>query len=99
MKKIEYQPPTKNLNKIVNAFTMYKFIRAISTSFNRMEAFTMGVIDDKGNFLKDPDKYLNPFDKLVIRLKVLINTTISPKIKADMKFFTTDCGLVSRRGN
>lgn len=95
MKRIEYQPPTKNLNKVVNAFTMYKFIRAISTPFRSMEAFSIGVIDDKGNFLKDPDKYLNPFDKLVIRLKVLIDTTISPKIRADMKFFTTAVDLLA----
>lgn len=95
MKRIEYTPPTKNLNKVVNAFTMYKFIRAISTPFDRMEAFLSGVIDNKGNFLKDPDKFLNPFDKLIIRLKVLINTTISPKIKADMKFFTTATDLLA----
>ena len=71
-----------NLNNIINAFPLYKFIRAISTPFRSMNAYRMGLIDDRGNFLQDPDGKIPEFDKLVIKLKALINTSCSPKIKS-----------------
>jgi len=85
----------QNLNKIVNAFPLYKFIRAISTPFKSMDAYKMGLIDIKGNFIQDPDGKISEFDKLVIRLKALISTTCSPKIKTYMNFFTTAIDLLA----
>mgnify|MGYP003125705161 CR=1 FL=1 len=46
------QSGMKELNKIVNAFTVYKFIQSIITPFNAMPAYKLGIIDAKGNFLK-----------------------------------------------
>ena len=84
-----------NLNNIINAFPLYKFIRAISTPFRSMNAYRMGLIDDRGNFLQDPDGKIPEFDKLVIKLKALINTSCSPKIKSYMNFFTTAIDLLA----
>ena len=43
------------LNKVINAFTVYKFIRMIVTPFRRMPAYKYGIIDDKGNFIRKID--------------------------------------------
>ncbi len=57
----------------------YQFIKKLTTPFNKMPAYQYGLIDDKGNFLKDrnrftPDerKILGIFDVMVINLKKLI---------------------------
>lgn len=94
---MNYQRKTNssNLGQIVNAFTLYKFIKSITTSFKDMAAYRSGVIDQKGNFLKDPDQHISPYDKLIIRLKVLINTTCSPKIKSYMNNLVTAIDLLA----
>jgi len=93
---MNYQRKTNSssLGQIVNAFSLYKFIKSITTPFKDMAAYRSGVIDEKGNFLKDPDKYISPYDKLIIRLKFLINTSCSPKIKAYMNNLVTAIDLL-----
>lgn len=64
---------------VVDAYLVYSFIRRLVTPFNKYPAFTAGLIDDKGNFLKDR-KYFTPderkalplFDIMIINLKKLI---------------------------
>ena len=42
----------KDAVKVISAFTVFKFIKMISEPFKRMEAYRLGIIDDKGNFIK-----------------------------------------------
>ena len=64
---------------VVDAYLVYSFIRRLVTPFDKYPAFTAGLIDGKGNFLKDrknfsPDerKALPLFDIMIINLKKLI---------------------------
>lgn len=57
----------------------YQFIKKLTTPFNQMPAYHYNLIDDKGNFLKDRNKFtpqetriLGLFDIMVINLKKLI---------------------------
>jgi hypothetical protein len=95
MSNFNYNPQTKNLNQLVNAFTLHKFIKSITTPFRLMNAYKLGVIDDTGKFLKDPNDYITPYEKLVIRLKVLIDTTCKPIIKSYMKYYATAIDLLA----
>lgn len=64
---------------LVDTFMVYQFIKKLITPFNKMPAYERGLIDDKGNFLRDR-KYFSPedkkalglFDIMVINLKRLI---------------------------
>ena len=64
---------------VVDAYLVYSFIKRLVTPFNKYPAFTAGLIDENGNFLKDrknfsPDekKALPLFDIMIINLKKLI---------------------------
>jgi len=41
------------MNRLVNAFVIYKFIKLLVTPFNKTDAFKLGIIDAKGNYLKN----------------------------------------------
>lgn len=65
---------------IVDLFLVYTFIRKLSTPFNKWKAFELGIIDDKGNILKDRSE-LNTiqeknafgyFDVIILNLKKMI---------------------------
>jgi hypothetical protein len=64
---------------LVDTFMVYQFIKKLITPFNKMPAYERGLIDDKGNFLRDR-KYYSPedkkalglFDTMIINLKKLI---------------------------
>jgi len=63
----------------VDLFMTYKFIRLLTTKWNKTEAFKTGVIDDKGKLLvkgKDQTekqkKSYQLFDKLVFNLKRIL---------------------------
>lgn len=45
---------SKELNRVVSSFTVYKFVKAITSSFEDTDAFRLGVIDARGKYLKDP---------------------------------------------
>jgi hypothetical protein len=64
---------------VVDAYLVYSFIRRLVTPFEKYPAFKAGLIDAKGNFLKNrnaftPDerKALPIFDIMIINLKKLI---------------------------
>ena len=42
----------KDLTKVVNAFTVYKFIKMMVEPFENTNAYELGIIDRKGKFLK-----------------------------------------------
>lgn len=64
---------------VVDTFILYEFLRRLTTPFDQMPAFRMGLIDRDGKFLKKRDQYtqsekdaLTYFDVLIINLKKLI---------------------------
>jgi len=64
---------------IFDAVLTYQFIKKLTTPFNKMKAYQLGLIDDKGNFLRDRSEFrvdernaLGLFDIMVINLKKLI---------------------------
>ena len=64
---------------VVDAYLVYSFIRRLVTPFEKYPAYTAGLIDKNGNFLKsrnmftpDERKALPMFDIMIINLKKLI---------------------------
>tara|TARA_Y100000310_G_C20505024_1_gene725968 strand:- start:145 stop:660 length:516 start_codon:yes stop_codon:yes gene_type:complete len=83
-------PNTADLNKIVNAFTVYKFIKAITTPFEQMDAYKLGIIDRNGKFLKSFDELKTPrereassiFNRLIINIKKIFAMVPDPRVRA-----------------
>lgn len=64
---------------VFDAILTYQFIKKLTTPFNKMPAYDLGLIDSKGNFLKDRMTFnstqrnaLGLFDVMIINLKKLI---------------------------
>ena len=89
------RPTSRQLNRVVNSFTVYKFIKALTTNFRDMDAYNLGVIDQKGLYLKNPERHISVFDRLVINLKVLLNMIPNPAIKAKLNYLTTGISLLA----
>ena len=87
----------KDAGKVISAFTVFKFIKMMSEPFTSMDAYKLGIIDDKGKFLKKVDsletnkekKSVDAFHRLIINLKKIINKVPDPKLKAQMKTLPT----------
>ena len=87
----------KDAGKVISAFTVYKFIKIISDTFTKMEAFRLGIIDSKGKFLKKLDELdsqkernaVSPFNRLMINIKKLIEKVPDPKLKAQLRTLPT----------
>lgn len=86
---------SKELNRVVSSFTVYKFVKAITSQYKDMDAFRLGVIDAKGNYLKNPIGVISPFDRLIINLKVLLDKIPDPRIKSQLSYLTTGIGLLA----
>jgi len=86
------RPSSKDLNKLVNTFTVYKFIKDMTTPFEEMEWFSKGFIDKEGEYLKD-NKDIPIYYRLIINLKRLIDQIPNPSIKAKSKNLTTAISL------
>jgi len=88
---------TRELNKVISAFTVFKFIKAMTTPFNQMDAYDLGIIDSKGKFLKKVDqlttnqerKSVDAFNRLVINFKKIIAKVPDPSLKANLKRLPT----------
>ena len=91
-----------DITKVVGAFTVYKFIKLMSTPFRQMDAYKLGIIDDKGNFLKKSEqlttdkerKAADIFNRLIINLKKLIKKVPDPRIQAQLKNVATAMILI-----
>ena len=90
-----------DLNKVISAFTVYKFITKIITPFNRTNAYKYGIIDAKGNFLKDikglkgkEKESVDAFNMLIINLKKIIAKVPDPRLKAQLTTLPTAIFLV-----
>ncbi len=85
-----------DFNKVIGAFTVYKFIKLLSSPFNQMDAFKYGIIDKDGKYLKDVDsltghekKSVDAFHRMIIGMKKIIDTHQNPSIRAKMKRLPT----------
>lgn len=66
---------------VVDLYLVYEFIKRLATPFKEWEAYERGIIDEKGNILKDPKERrrnikdrqaFGKFDLLVLKLKKLL---------------------------
>tara|TARA_R110000824_G_scaffold48809_3_gene137488 strand:+ start:241 stop:681 length:441 start_codon:yes stop_codon:yes gene_type:complete len=85
-----------DFNKVIGAFTVYKFIKLLSSPFSQLDAFKYGIIDKNGKYLKDIDqlkghelKSVNSFNRMIIGMKKIIDTHQNPSIRAKMKRLPT----------
>jgi len=92
-----YETDMRDMSKVIGAFTVFKFIKAMTTPFNQMEAHKLGIIDSKGKFLKKLDqlttnkerKSVDAFNRLIINFKKIIEKVPDPTLKANLKRLPT----------
>jgi len=90
------------LRGIINSFTLWKYVKAITTPFENTMAYRLGIIDAKGNYLKDPNKLtrqenkaLTNFDIMIFNLKKLFDKIIDPSIKVKLRYIPTAIPLLA----
>ena len=82
---------------LADTYIAYKFIKMLALSWKKTEAYKLGIIDDKGKFLKKVEdldsqkekKSVDVFNRLMINLKKIINKVPDPKLKAQLKTLPT----------
>lgn len=91
-----------SLRKLVTAFTMWRYVKAITTPFTLTKAYKLGIIDETGNYLKNPKKLSNTekkaltaFDIMIINLKKLFTKIIDPSIKVKLRYIPTAIPLLA----
>lgn len=75
-----------NYSSGVDLFLTYKFLRMLTTPFNKTEAFKLGIIDESGEVLKtelndEEKKAYSIFTRLVFNLKKLLEMAPGGKSK------------------
>ena len=62
-------------HRIFNGFIIYKFLKYLTTDFENMPAYKLGIIDDKGKFLKKQKDLVTGEEKLAsnIFFRLIIN--------------------------
>ena len=91
-----------DITKVVGAFTVYKFIKLMSTPFRQMDAYKLGIIDDKGNFLRKSEDFTTDkekraadvFHRLIINLKKLVKKIPDPRFQAQLRNVATAMVLI-----
>lgn len=91
-----------DITKVIGAFTVYKFIKLMSTPFRQMDAYKLGIIDEKGKFLKKSEEFTTDkekragdiFHRLIINLKKLVKKVPDPKLQAQLKNVATAMVLI-----
>jgi hypothetical protein len=86
-----------DMTKVIGAFTVFKFIKLMSTPFTQMKAYRYGIIDSKGNFLKKSEdleknserQSVDMFNRLIINLKKIIEKVPDPRLKAQINNIST----------
>ena len=74
---------------MVKSFTVYKFLTLLSSPFSSFDAFRKGIIDGRGNYVKDMDEAfrngsLDPLEVIIIKLKKIIATSSDPGLKSSL---------------
>ena len=68
------------MNRLINAFVIFQFVKLLATPYKKTEAFKLGIIDAKGNYIKKQrdlkttaeKQASNIFTRLVWNIKKLI---------------------------
>ena len=62
-------------SRIFNGFVIYKFLKYLTTDFKNMKAYKLGIIDEKGKFLKKQRDLVTAEEKLAsnIFFRLVIN--------------------------
>ena len=103
--------PSK-LTEIITSFSLYKFVDALTTPFNRMPAYSLGIIDANGNQLKSIEELsqrelqqFTPFEQLIVSLKRLLVKVPDPYVRAHLSnvpaalaLFTEECEKAGGNG-
>jgi len=88
------------MNRIINAFVIYQFIRLLIKPFDQTDAFKLGIIDADGNYLKkqgdlktpEEKKASNIFTRLVWNIKKILNKV--PLVRSKLGTFATALYLI-----
>jgi len=88
------------MNRLVNAFVIYQFIRLLIKPFDKTDAFKLGIIDKDGNYLKkqgdlktmEEKKASNIFTRLVWNIKKILMKI--PIVRSKLGSFATALYLV-----
>tara|TARA_R100001594_G_C3972772_1_gene248196 strand:- start:31 stop:459 length:429 start_codon:yes stop_codon:yes gene_type:complete len=88
------------MNRLVNAFVIYKFIKLLVLPFERTDAYKLGIIDKDGNYLKyqrdlkTPQEKLasNIFTRLVWKIKKILMKV--PIVKTKLGTLATALWLI-----
>jgi hypothetical protein len=65
------------MSQTVDLYVLYKIIKSISTPYNEMDAFKLGIIDERGRLLKSPKtqaerEAYNLYDRFVVNIKRIL---------------------------
>lgn len=82
-----------NINQLINSFTLFKFIKDVTTPYNKMKLYLDGIIDEDGNLISDIK--ITPYDQLILNIKKLLSQIPNPNTKAKLKNLTTAISLFS----
>lgn len=95
---------SNDLKNIITSFTLYKFLDTLTMPFIQTDAYRLGIIDAKGNVLKDvnrltaTEKYAyNDFYQLVFSLKRLLMKVPDPYVRASLTNVTSALRLISEQ--
>ena len=90
------------LRRVVTGFTMWKYVKAITTPFTSTRAYKLGIINAMGEYVKDPNKLtrtekkaITAFDIMIFDLKKLFTKIIDPNIKVKLKYIPTAIPLLA----
>jgi len=86
--KMNRKSSPKDLNKLINSFTLYKFITDVTSNYSELEPFQKKLIDGQGNFIGDENK-ISPYFRLIINIKKLLDKIPNPDIKSRLKNVAT----------
>ena len=94
-----------SLNRAVNLVAIYKFIRILSTPFDKTKAYELGIIDDKGNILRKRKELKTSEEKdaytmlhtLVWKLKRILDKI--PGVRTRLGTFATALWLIKEELN
>lgn len=84
---------SNNINQLINSFTLFKFIKDITTPYTKMKLYDMGMIDENGEIIRSDN--ILPYDQLILSIKKLLKQIPNPNTKAKLKNLTTAISLFS----
>jgi hypothetical protein len=90
------------MSKVVDLIFIYQFLKRLTTPFNKTEAFKLGIIDESGKKIKEPEtkeeeNAYGYFDRLVFNIKKLIERV--PGGKSQLASYAAALYLIRESAN